>query len=72
MNSSETGIDTEGSVTENGTYSISGENITLTSSSGTEKTGKISAGGLDLGDKLSGPDDEGKIITIDITYTKQK
>lgn len=72
MNSSGTGIDTEGSVTENGTYSISGENITLTSSSGTEKTGKISAGVLDLGDKLSGPDDEGKIITIDITYTKQK
>ena len=72
MDSSGTGIDTEGSVTENGTYSISGENITLTSSSGTAKTGKISAGVLDLGDKLSGPDDEGNIITIDITYTKQK
>lgn len=72
MNSSGTGIDTKGSVEENGTYSISGENITFTSSNGTTKQGKTctedSREYLDLGDKVT----LAETASIDIKYRKLK
>lgn len=72
MNSSGTGIDTKGSVEENGTYSISGENITFTSSNGTTKQGKTctedSREYLDLGDKVT----LAETVSIDIKYRKLK
>lgn len=77
MNSSETSIDTAGSVTENGTYSISGKDITFTSSNGT-KTGKTFTSTedsweyLDLGDKVTLTGENGETDFIYIKYRKLK